>query len=329
MQISNWPTFASAATAAAALATGITPVGRATSAAPSSVQTPSRQAQPTTSLDLPPAQLGALRIERAETRSFPIEKQAVGSISFEEDPAIVQAESTLLAAAASLAVSDKELRRVRGLGESNGIAPKELEQAIANEETARAALKAARDALRALGKSDIEINHLIASGVIASEASAAHHKWALANVAESDSVVVQPGQPVLLRVMAYPGRTFDGKVSRVYSTVDPLTHRVAIRADVADAHNELRAGMLAEFTIQAGAPAPSPAIPANGAVREADGTTSVWVTVDRHHFEQRTVRTGERSAGWVQVLEGIKPGELVVTDGAVFLSNLLQAPPSD
>jgi cobalt-zinc-cadmium efflux system membrane fusion protein len=64
-------------------------------------------------------------------------------------------------------------------------------------------------------------------------------------------------------------------------------------------------------------------------VREADGTTSVWVTADRHHFAQRTVRTGARDAGWVQILEGVCSGELIVTDGAVFLSNMLQAPPGD
>jgi cobalt-zinc-cadmium efflux system membrane fusion protein len=51
--------------------------------------------------------------------------------------------------------------------------------------------------------------------------------------------------------------------------------------------------------------------------------------MNRRHFSQRTVRTGERRDGWVQIVEGLEPGELVVADGAVFLSNMLQAPPSD
>src|SRR5579864_3535146 len=105
------------------------------------------------SLDLQPGQIDGLRIERVETRDFPVEKLAVGSISFDEDPTIVQAESTLVTAAANLELSHKELSRVRTLGEGNGIPQKELEQAIANEQSARAALKAARDAVRALGKS--------------------------------------------------------------------------------------------------------------------------------------------------------------------------------
>jgi cobalt-zinc-cadmium efflux system membrane fusion protein len=280
------------------------------------------------SLDLQPGQLDGLRIERVETHTFLVEKHAVGSVSFDEDPAIVQAESTLLTAAANLELGHKELRRVRTLGEDNGIPQKELEQAIANEQSARAALKAARDAVRALGKSDGEIERMVASGTIP-DGAGAHRKWAVANVAESDSVWVRPGQPVSLTVMAYPGRTFSGKVSRIYAAVDPATHRVPARAEIADPRDELRAGMLAEFAIRVAPAVQSVAIPANGVVRETDGTTSVWVTSDRRGFAQRTVKTGERDAGWVQILDGVHPGELIVTDGAVFLSNLLQSPPSD
>jgi len=64
-------------------------------------------------------------------------------------------------------------------------------------------------------------------------------------------------------------------------------------------------------------------------VREADGTLTVWVTTDRHRFVQRIIRAGLRSAGQVQILDGLHQGELAVTDGAVFLSNMLQAPPTD
>jgi cobalt-zinc-cadmium efflux system membrane fusion protein len=71
------------------------------------------------------------------------------------------------------------------------------------------------------------------------------------------------------------------------------------------------------------------AIPANGVVREADGTMTVWVTTDRHHFVQKDVKVGLRKDGWVEILDGLRPGELAVTDGAVFLSNMLEAPPSD
>ena len=290
---------------------------------------PAPQSTPAT-LELTPAQLNAVGIAAAEMRSFAMEKTAVGSISFDEDPAIVQAESTLVAAASTLELAAKEVARVRNLGTENGIAQKELEQAVSAQETAEAALKAARDAVRALGKSDAEIDRMIAARRIQSGAAGhERRRWALANIAESDSVLVHPGQPAALHVMAYPGRTFHGVVSKVYAAVDPTTHRVAVRAQVSDPANELRPGMLTDVSIRVREPIESPAVPANAAVREADGTTSVWVTTDRRHFLQRTVKTGERSDGWVGIVDGIKPGELVVADGAVFLSNMLQAPPGD
>jgi cobalt-zinc-cadmium efflux system membrane fusion protein len=71
------------------------------------------------------------------------------------------------------------------------------------------------------------------------------------------------------------------------------------------------------------------ALPANGVVREPDGTMTAWVTTDRRRFTQRVIKTGLRKDGQVQILEGLQRGELAVTDGAVFLSNMLETPPSD
>ena len=56
---------------------------------------------------------------------------------------------------------------------------------------------------------------------------------------------------------------------------------------------------------------------------------TAWVTTDRHRFVQRIIKTGLRKDDEVQILEGLQRGELAVTDGAVFLSNMLEVPPSD
>jgi multidrug efflux pump subunit AcrA (membrane-fusion protein) len=154
-------------------------------------------------------------------------------------------------------------------------------------------------------------------------------KWMVGNVLEGDSSFYQVGQAVEVRVMAYPGRVFEGKITKIYPTVDGNTHRVMIRSEIGDPNNELRSGMLAEFVIRVQAVVQATAIPVNGVVREPDGTMTAWVTKDRHHFSQRAIKTGLRTDDQVQILEGLERGELVVTDGAVFLSNILQAPPSD
>ncbi len=87
--------------------------------------------------------------------------------------------------------------------------------------------------------------------------------------------------------------------------------------------------MFANFTVLVGKPVKATAIPANGVVREGDGTQTAWVTTDRAHFTQRVVKIGLQENGMDQVLDGLKPGELVVTDGAIFLDNMLQAPVDD
>jgi membrane fusion protein, heavy metal efflux system len=344
-------------------------------------------------VDLSPSQLNSIKIEPVGSYLFPVEKDAVGDIDFDGDlsvqvfppyqgtiiktfvelgaqvqteqplytiksPDLIQAESALIGAAATFELTNKELARVKGLP---GISQREMEQATSDEQTADGALKAARDAVRVFGKTDAEIDQMIASRKIdpalvvrspisgkityknaqpgffvqPGNAPAPYSvadvslKWMLANVPESESALFHVGQPVDVKVLAYPDHVFKGKVSKIYEMVDPNTHRVTIRSDITDSNNDLRPGMLANFVIRVQGPAAGTAIPANGVVREPDGTMVAWVTTDRRHFVQRIVKTGLRKDGHVQILDGLRRGELVVTDGAVFLSNMLEAPPTD
>jgi cobalt-zinc-cadmium efflux system membrane fusion protein len=96
-----------------------------------------------------------------------------------------------------------------------------------------------------------------------------------------------------------------------------------VRSEIADPKHELRAGMFANFVIRTGAPERSLAIPFDGVVREGDGTMTAWVTADRRRFTKHTVKIGLTHDGYVQILEGVQAGELVATEGAIFLSNAL------
>jgi len=273
------------------------------------------------------AQLKTIKVEPVGTHLFRVEREAVGGIDFDEDVSVVQAESALVGAAAALEVANKELARARELYSANvGVSQRELEQAIGDQQTAAAALKSARDAVRILGKTESEIDQMITTGKIE---PALVSRAAVANVSESDTPLFQVGQPVTVRVMAYPDRVFEGKIYKIYAVVDPNTHRTKIRAKVADPRSELRPGMLASIMIRVQESLKAVAIPATGVVREGDGTMTVWVTTDRHQFLQRTVKLGLQKDGWDQIIEGLNPGELAVTDGGIFLSNMLEAPPTD
>lgn len=296
---------------------------------PATTPNASRTSPAAQSIELTAAQLGAIRVEPTGTREFAVESATVGSISFDEEPSVVQSEATLLTAAANLEMSHRELARVQSLGEANGIAPKELEGALAAEQAAAAALKAARDAVRALGVSEAQIDRMVRTGRFDPTRTDAHRKWVVANVPESDSPRVRTGQALRVQVPAFPGRWYRGTVSRIYATIDPGTHRMTVRAPIEDPKNELRAGMLATVIIRLAAPLQAVAIPTTAAVREGDGSMIAWVTTDRQHFSMRPLTLGLASDRHYQVLDGLKANELVVTEGGVFLSNMLEAPPSD
>jgi cobalt-zinc-cadmium efflux system membrane fusion protein len=84
--------------------------------------------------------------------------------------------------------------------------------------------------------------------------------------------------------------------------------------------------MLATFNIALGQPVSSVAVPANALAREGNGALSVWVTHEGTpagtRFKRRAVQAGLLQNGMVQITEGLKPGEKIARDKALFLSNL-------
>jgi cobalt-zinc-cadmium efflux system membrane fusion protein len=342
------------------------------------------------SLNLSASQLATVKVEPVEEHEFPIEKEAVGSIDFNEDmetqvftpyqgkilalfaavgddvkkgqtlltidsPDLLQAESTLIAAVGVMDLTTRNLARLRALYKTLAVSQHDLEQGISDQQTAEGGLRAARDSVRIFGKSDAEIDRIVADrladptlvvpspidgritqrnaapGLLVQPGNAPapyivadiDTMWMLANVVENDSPAFRLGQPVKVSLSAFPDRLFDGKITTIGASVDPNTRRVLVRSEINDPRHELRSGMFGNFTIIIGAPVRSPAVPLAGVVREGDGTQTVWVTADRRRFTRRTVRIGQPRDGYRQILEGLQSGELVATEGAVFLSNMV------
>ncbi|HXW48498.1 MAG TPA: efflux RND transporter periplasmic adaptor subunit [Xanthobacteraceae bacterium] len=345
--------------------------------------------QPDT-VDLSDSQLTAVKVEPVTERDFPVEKEAVGSINFNEDlevqvftpyqgriialfaevgndvkkgqtlftidsPDLLAAESTLIAAAGVMELTTRNLTRLKELYTSRAVSQRDLDQGISDQQTAEGNQRAGRDAVRIFGKTDAEIDQIVADrkadptlvvrspidgrvtarnaapGLFVQPGNAPapytvadiNTMWMLANVAEDDSPAFRVGQEVQVKINAFPGEVFDGKITTIGSSVDPNTRRVLVRSEIKDPKHELRSGMFANFIIAIGAPVRSPAVPLNGVVREGDGTQTIWVTADRRRFARRTVEIGEQRDGYRQILQGVRPGELVATDGAIFLSNML------
>jgi cobalt-zinc-cadmium efflux system membrane fusion protein len=357
-------------------------------AAPETGIKPGEAAATPDSVELSDTQLKSVKVETVGEREFPIEKSAVGSIDFNEDmltqvftpyqgrliglfakvgdevkkgdtlftidsPDLLQASSTLIAAAGVLEFTNRNLERLKNLYSTRAVSQKDVEQATSDQQTAQGAFRAARDEVRIFGKTDAEIDRIVderhvdptlvvpspISGRITARNAApglfiqpgnppapytvadTSTMWMIANVAESDSPAFRVGQDVKVSMMAYPGRIFEGRISTIASAVDPMTRRVLTRSEIADPGHELRSGMFATFVIRVGEPVRSVAMPLDGVVREGDGTMSVWVTADRRRFVRRTVKTGLQYDGFHQILSGLQAGELAATEGAQFVSN--------
>ncbi|MGA2938215.1 MAG: efflux RND transporter periplasmic adaptor subunit [Syntrophobacteraceae bacterium] len=342
------------------------------------------------SVELNETQVQSVKVEPAGEQTFVVQREAVGSIDFNEDmtvqvfspyqgkiaglfaklgdevvkgrklytidsPDLGQAESILIAAAGVLELTTRTLARAKKLYETQGISRKDLEQAVSDQQSAEGALKAARNAVRLFGKTEAEIDQIVAKrkidpimvvpspitgritarnaapgllvqpGAVPAPYSVADVStmWMLAYVMESDSPLFHPGQEVKVKVMAYADKVFEGKVSTIGAAVDPATHRLLVRSEILDPKHELRPGMFATFVIRTGDSVRATAVPAGGVVREGDGTMTVWVTTDNRTFVKRSVKVGLQQDGYDQIVAGLQPGESVATEGALFLSNAL------
>jgi cobalt-zinc-cadmium efflux system membrane fusion protein len=279
-----------------------------------------------------------------------------GQVLFTIDsPDLVQASSTLISAASVLDLTNRNLVRAKTLYDTRAWSQQQYEQAVSDQQTAEGNLRASRDAVRIFGKTDAEMDRMIKErkvdpilvvyspvpGRVAARNAApglyvqpgnppapyavadVATMWLLANVPENDAPAYRVGQPLKVKVPAYPDHVFEGRVNTIGLTVDPNTRRVLVRSVIKDPRHELWAGMFANFVIQVGDPMRSLAVPLNGVVREGDGTMTVWVTTDRRRFTKRTVKIGIQYDGYHQILDGLQPGEIVATESALFMNNAL------
>jgi cobalt-zinc-cadmium efflux system membrane fusion protein len=220
--------------------------------------------------------------------------------------------------------------------------------------TADAALGAARDKLTLLGKSPAEIDrlekagevagiysattfHAPASGVIATRdvapgqyVSAGGDKpvitisdltrvWLVAQVDQSDAAKVHLGDGVDVTTPAYPGRVFHAVIDNIGAALDPATHRLPVRATVANPDEALKPDMFARFAIQRPASGAAILVPSQAVIHEGD-TARVWVAGGDGLLRARAIDIADSADGLVKVSHGLRPGERIVTAGAIFVN---------
>jgi cobalt-zinc-cadmium efflux system membrane fusion protein len=250
--------------------------------------------------------------------------------------------------------SEKELHR-RNLGraqtlfDADVISAAELQRRENEYEIASAETRAAQDQLRVLGVSAQSIERLANTGAIDSVASVMatikgvvverkiaagqvvqpsdvlfavadlSRVWAVAQVPEQQVGQVKVGQSVTIEVPALSNEKLQGKLIYVGQTVNPETRTVLVRTELDNKGGRLKPSMLASMLIES-APVKRLVVPITAVVRQ-DDADYVFVQEPDNYFRLTPVKLAAEQNGQRVVLEGLKPGMRIVSEGAFHLNN--------
>lgn len=147
--------------------------------------------------------------------------------------------------------------------------------------------------------------------------------WIQGDVYQKDIAKIRAGQNALVTVDSYAGETFTAKVTYVSNVLDPDTRTAKVRCEALNRDGRLKVQMFATLDLPVSMPREALMIPSR-AVQEIDGVPTVFVRMGEERFEKRPVRVGAAIGDSVEVTGGIKPGERVVTEGALMLKSRLK-----
>ena len=262
-------------------------------------------------------------------------------------PSVGQIQADAQKTLSDLSLSEKSLERIRKLQADGAIAAKDVAQAEADHRKAVADYARVKAQLSALGVSAtdpavyvglraqisgtvVERNVLLGQEVRADKAtplmtvSNLETLWVQGDVYEQDLSLVKQGDPVVIRVPAYPDETFKGVVGHVSEVVDPGTHTVKVRCIVPNPDLRLKPEMFAQIDVQSRATRDAIYLPSKAVLNDGDKALVIVATAG-NTFRERVVSAGADIDGQVRILRGLTPGEKIVADGAIFMKREVES----
>ena len=238
----------------------------------------------------------------------------------------------------------KQLDRAKDLYTHGAIAQQDLEVAQDTEDDAKTTLDTATEHLHLLGSDPDNPKGIVdifapVSGVITDQevTTAAFVQaystpnpftisdltsvWIVCDVYESDMANVRVGQPVEIKLNAYPNKVLKGNISNIGSILDPNIRTAKVRIEVANPGEMMHPGMFATATLYGKEKQTYTALPASAIVHLHDRD---WVFVPvQDKFKRIQVVSGEQLPNNMQeVISGLQPGQQVVTN-AINLQNVI------
>jgi cobalt-zinc-cadmium efflux system membrane fusion protein len=268
-----------------------------------------------------------------------------------------QARAELISAGARLGAATSNLKRERELAEKKISSSREREVAEAQWAIERAAVRAARERLRAIGLSDTDIQavetrdedaptggrvpirspiegtiieRLVTLGEAVQSASDAfkvadlRRVWVQLDLYEKDLARVRVSLPVEIRTDAYPGEIFQGRVAYVAPVIDEATRTAKVRVEIDNRQDKLHIGQLVSAKLSGRAQVGDAAVLVipRSAVQRLDGKPLVFVKVAAG-FERAFVELGAAGDDWIEVRRGLAKDQEIAADGGFLLKSEL------
>jgi membrane fusion protein, multidrug efflux system len=237
------------------------------------------------------------------------------------DDAMLRAQAERASAERDLA--RQQLERVRSLRQQNASSAADLERAEAAARSAAAALavlqlQIARSTVRApfagvVGQRFVSVGDYVTTGTRLLTLQTVDPQRAVIEVPERYAVRLRPGQTVAFTVAAEPGRIFNAIVDFIDPVVQTANRTIMVKGRAPNPNRVLRPGMFIEARLATATRMNAIVVPED-AIQPLRTANVVWA-VDGGKASRRVVQLGARSQGVVEILSGIKAGELVVVGG--------------
>jgi len=265
-------------------------------------------------------------------------------------PALAEAQTRYVSAQAMLDAHDRELQRTQKLVEIGAASRQELEKIHAEHAAQTAAVQSAHSQLELLGVAASALENMVPGhsvsatttvpapidGVVTERGANVGLNvdiatklftvvdlstvWIVANVYEKDFSRVRVGSEVALTTSARPELTLRGRVAYIDPQVSADTRTAKARIEVPNPDGELRLGMYADVVVAGASGNPAPRVP-RSAVQNVGDRTVVYLANPKEpgKFVEREVRLGQSSGEQVEVVSGVQPGDVVVSEGSFFV----------
>jgi membrane fusion protein (multidrug efflux system) len=234
-------------------------------------------------------------------------------------------------AEAAVAETAREVKRMSALAGSRIAAESQLEQAETGLKTAQARLRAAvaelgtaeravRDAsVRArfpghIGRRWVSRGEFVAAGQKLFELVSLDPIEVEFYLPEADTSRVSIGDPIHVSVAPWPDEIFEATVEVISPTIDPRTRTLRVKALIQNPDGRLNPGLFARALLGVAKRENVLMVPEEAVLQRADGQVVFKVLAD-NRVERRVVRTGAMREGWVEIRDGLAPGDSVVSRG--------------